>query len=901
MAKIRVYELAKQLNMENKELVEQLIMLDYPVKSPMSTLTEEEVEAAKAKIVRPEAKAVEEKRVRPTVIRRRKKARPEEPEETPAEAPLEVETAPADEVPAPAPAEIEAVEAPAPPEAEPPAEPAPITMEAQPEPTIEEPAAPEPEPPAPAPTVDEAQVPAEPTPAEAEAPEPEATAPEAAPPEAAPPEAGEETPAPKPVRKKPRDRKDAPARIIKMPERVPVLPPQEPPVPGPGRPAGPPGVPPAPGVEESDAARRGKKRKKGKKTQPPDDATLFNRVGFRKREVMEHKDIYDTGRGRRGKKGPGKRTSHTEITTPKAIKRRIKVGEAITVADLAKRMGVKASEIVKSLMAMGVMAGLNQAIDFDAASLIGTEFGYELEKSVFEEQEYLHALEDKEEDLVPRPPVVTIMGHVDHGKTSLLDAIRQTNVTAGEAGGITQHIGAYHVALDTGDIVFLDTPGHEAFTTMRARGAQVTDLVVLVVAADDGVMEQTKEAVNHSRAAGVPILVAVNKIDKPDADPDRVKRELGDLGLVPEDWGGETIFVPVSAKEKIGVDSLLEMIVLQSEVLELRANPNKLARGRIVEARLDKGRGPVATVLVTEGTLRTGDVYVCGTFSGRVRALTNDRGEPIDSAGPSIPAEVQGLSGVPEAGDELIVMENEKQARQVAEHRQNKRREEELVQTSKVSLEGLFEKIKEGEAKELNLIIRGDVHGSVEAINEALVKLSTDAVKVNVLLAATGAITESDILLASASNAIIIGFNMRPNPKVVELAEKEGVDIRTYDVIYEVISEVRDAMTGLLESTFREQTVGRAEVRDTFHVPKVGTIAGCSVLDGKIERGSRVHLLRDGVVQFTGTIGSLRRFKEDVKEVEKGYECGIGLDGYQDVKVGDIIEAFRLEEIRPEL
>ncbi len=877
MAKVRVYELAKQLSMENKELVEQLIMLDYPVKSPMSTLTEEEVEEARQKIVRPESEAVEEKRVRPTVIRRRKKARPEEPEEAapPAEAEpsVEIETVPADEVPAAASAEVEPVEITAAPAGEPPVEPAPITREAEAGPTAEEQAAAEPEP-------DAAGAEAEPGPAEAEP--------------------AAETPAPKPTRKKPRDKRDAPARIIKMPERAPVILPQEPPVPGSGRPSGPP-APPPPQAEEGEAGRRAKKRKKGKRAQPPDDATLFSRVGFRKREVLEHKDIYDTGRGRRGKKGPGKRTAHTEITTPKAIKRRLKVGEAITVADLAKRMGVKASEVVKRLMAMGVMAGLNQAIDFDAASLIGTEFGYELEKSVFEEQEYLHAVEDKTEDLEARPPVVTIMGHVDHGKTSLLDAIRQTNVTAGEAGGITQHIGAYHVTLDAGEIVFLDTPGHEAFTTMRARGAQVTDLVVLVVAADDGVMEQTKEAINHSQAAGVPILVAVNKIDKPEAEPDRVKRELADLGLVPEDWGGETIFVPVSAKERTGLDSLLEMIVLQSEILELKANPHKLARGRIVEARLDKGRGPVATILVTEGTLRTGDVYVCGPFFGRVRALTNDRGEPIDQAGPSIPAEVQGLSGVPEAGDELIVMENEKQAKQVAEHRQNKRREEELVQTSKVSLEGLFEKIKEGEAKELNLIIRGDVHGSVEAINESLAKLSTDQVKVNVLQAATGAITETDILLASASNAIIIGFNMRPNPKVVELAEKEGVDIRTYDVIYEVISEVKDAMTGLLEPTYREQTVGRAEVRDTFHVPKVGTIAGCAVLDGKIERSARVHLLRDGVVQYTGTIGSLKRFKDDVKEVEKGYECGIGLEGYQDIKVGDVIETYRLEEILPEL
>ncbi|MBU1742532.1 MAG: translation initiation factor IF-2, partial [Proteobacteria bacterium] len=661
-------------------------------------------------------------------------------------------------------------------------------------------------------------------------------------------------------------------------------------------------APVAPAVQaEADVGKPGRKRKKGKQAQPPDDATLRSKVGFRKRAVLEHKDIYDSGRGRRGKRGPGKKTAHTEITTPKAIKRRLKIGDVITVADLAKRMGVKASEVIKKLMAMGVMAGLNQSIDFDAAALIATDFSYEAERAIFEEQEVLHAAEDKAEDLKPRPPVVTIMGHVDHGKTSLLDAIRHTNVTAGEAGGITQHIGAYHVHIKGGEIVFLDTPGHEAFTAMRARGAKVTDLVVLIVAADDGVMDQTKEAISHARAAGVPILVAINKIDKPEADPDRVKRQLGELGLVPEDWGGETIFAQVSAKEQTGLDNLLEMIILQAEMLELTANPDKLGRGRIVEARLDKGRGPVATVLVTEGTLKTGDVYVCGSFFGRVRALTDDRGQPIDQAGPSIPVEVQGLSGVPDAGDELIVLDSDKRAKQVAEHRQNKRREEELAQTSKVSLEGLFERIKEGEAKELNLIIRGDVHGSVEAINEALVKLSTDQVKVNVLQAATGAIAETDILLASASEAIIVGFNVRPNPKVVELAEKEGVDIRTYNVIYEVIAEVKDAMVGLLDPIYREQTIGRAEVRDIFQVPKAGTVAGCAVIDGKIERGSRVHLLREGVVQHTGAIGSLRHFKDDVKEVEKGYECGIGLDGYNDIKVGDVIEAYQLDEVRPEL
>lgn len=584
-----------------------------------------------------------------------------------------------------------------------------------------------------------------------------------------------------------------------------------------------------------------------------------------------------------------------QTTQPvKASKRKIKIDEAIRLQDLAHQMGIKAQALIKVLFGLGVMATINQSLDMDTATLVASEFGYEVEKVGFSEESYLLPQEaDKPEDLRPRPPVVTIMGHVDHGKTSLLDAIRQSNVTLGEAGGITQHIGAYHVNTPRGEVVFLDTPGHEAFTAMRARGAQVTDIVILVVAADDGVMDQTREAVNHSKAAGVPIMVAVNKIDKEGAEPDRARRELSELGLLPEDWGGETIFANVSAKQRIGIDELLELILLQAEVMELQANPDKPARGRIVEARLDKGRGAVATVLIQEGTLKQGDYFVCGLFNGRVRAMFNDQGKKVKEAGPAMPVEVQGFEGVPEAGDEFAVVEDEKVARRIAESRQLKERERALAKESKVTLETfLSQRPGDAEVKTLNLVVKADVQGSLEAVNDALTKLSTDEVKVNLIHGGTGAISESDILLASASEAIIIGFNVRPTAKVKDVAERENVDIRFYDIIYKLVNEIKDAMSGMLSPLTREVYLGQAEVRDTFSVPKVGTVAGCFATDGKILRNAGVRLLREGVVVYTGKIASLRRFKDDVKEVVKGYECGIGLENYNDVKVGDIIEAF---------
>ena len=493
------------------------------------------------------------------------------------------------------------------------------------------------------------------------------------------------------------------------------------------------------------------------------------------------------------------------------------------------------------------------------------------------------------------------MGHVDHGKTSLLDVIRKTRITEGEAGGITQHIGAYHVQTDRGNIVFLDTPGHEAFTAMRARGAKVTDIVVLVVAADDGVMPQTIEAINHSKASGVPIIVAVNKIDKNNAEPDKVQRQLAELGLVPEEWGGDTIYVKVSAKKNIGIDDLLEMILLQSEILELQANPDKLAIGHVIEAKLDAGRGPVATVLVTEGTLTAGAPVVCGVHYGKIRAMLNDLGQNVDSAGPSMPVEILGLTGVPEAGDELVALTDEKDAKQVSEHRTQKQRSIELAKTSRLSLEKLYERMQEGEVKELNLIIKADVHGSIEALKDSLIKLSNDEVKIVVNHAATGTITESDVSLAAVSNAIIIGFNVRPSPKVVEYAQEEHVEMKFYNVIYNAIKDVKDAIVGMMDSTFEERTLGRAEVRETFNVPKVGTIAGSYVTDGTIERNKLARLVRDGVVIFEGKISSLRRFKDDTKEVHSGYECGIGLENYNDIKIGDVLECYYLEEIKPEL
>ncbi|RUM43719.1 MAG: translation initiation factor IF-2 [Desulfurobacterium sp.] len=585
--------------------------------------------------------------------------------------------------------------------------------------------------------------------------------------------------------------------------------------------------------------------------------------------------------------------------------RTVVIPEVISVREFAEKLGVDPTQLLQDLIALGKFVTINQPIDFETAAKVAEKYDKVVKLEGAEEEEVLEKeLEetpDREEDLKPRPPIITVMGHVDHGKTTLLDYIRNTRVTEREAGGITQHIGASVVEVDTSEgkktLVFLDTPGHEAFTAMRARGAQVTDIAVLVVAADDGVMPQTVEAINHAKAAGVPIIVAINKIDKPGANPERVKQELTQYGLIPEDWGGDTIMVPVSAKTGEGVDELLEMIALQAELMELKANPDKPARGVVLEAKLDKKRGPVATLLVQSGTLRVGDAIVAGLYAGKVRAMFDDKGNPVKEAGPSIPVEVLGLDGVPLAGDKFVVVKDEKTARKIAEKRQELARESALEKEKKISLEELFSQMQAGEVKELNVVLKADAQGSIEAIRKSLEELSTDEVKVKIIHAGVGPITENDVMLAAASNAIVIGFNVRPDSAARKAAEREKVDVRTYRVIYDIVDEVKKAMQGLLAPEEKEVYLGSAEVRATFKIPKVGTVAGCYVKDGVIRRNAMVRLVRDGVVVYEGRIASLKRFKDDVREVQAGYECGVGLENFNDIKVGDVIECYTVEKV----
>jgi translation initiation factor IF-2 len=863
MAKLRVYELARDLNTTNKVLLEKLNDLDISVKSHMSALDDEVIAKIKSAFYGTKEEAIEETRIRPNIIRRRRKKVEADEAAAANEQPAEA-TAIAN--PSEAAAEISGGEALPLKEAEKPADENAAVKEAPVE-TIKE--------------VKEA--------------------------------ADEKTPEVKEVvkPKKPR-KKEAAAKIIKLPVKPPEKPLKQPEaVPRKAKSKTAPTVeeapPPVPPTDEEARAAEAKKRKRKKKHEEPETDRKFlkKKISFRKKEVIEGEDLYAEGyRPRKQRKlAKGKKAiagQKTQITVAKAIKRRIKIDDAIVLADLAKRMGIKANEIIKTMMQMGSMATVNQSIDYDTAVLIASEFNYEVERASFEEEPILKQETDDPDKLVPRPPVVTIMGHVDHGKTSLLDAIRKTRITEMEAGGITQHIGAYRVSTDKGQIAFLDTPGHEAFTAMRARGAQITDIVVLVVAADDGVMPQTTEAINHAKAAKVPIIVAINKIDKANADPEKVQRELAENGLTPESWGGDTIYVKVSAKQAQGIDELLEMILLQAEVLELKANPDKLAAGHVVEAKIDSGRGAVATILVKEGTLRTGDSVVCGLHYGRIRAMLDDSGDPVEFAGPSLPVEIVGLSGVPMAGDEFLAIKDEKNAKQISEHRQQKQRSVELAHSNRLSLDKLFERMQEGEIKDLNLIIKADVQGSIEALKDSLVKLSNDEVKVKIVHSAIGTIAESDISLATVSNAIIIGFNVRPSPKVQSMATDENVDMRFYNVIYDVINDVKNAMLGMMASKFKEHVMGTAEVREVFQIPKLGSIAGCYVTDGKIERGQNLRLLRDGVVIFEGKNSSLRRFKDDVKEVQAGYECGIGIENFNDIKVGDTIDCYYLEEIKPE-
>jgi len=882
MAKIRVYELATKLGLDNKDIVDKLNQAGIEVKNHMSSLEEEVALKFEAALSSKAGQAetdetvevkVNEERISSGLIRRRRKTvAKEEPaaEEAPAAAPaLEV---------APASAELEELKSAAP-EAEP----------APPEPSVTDEASQAGAAAAPAPASLEKSVKA--------APEQRKDKKETVTRAKILGRVDLPKPAERPRRQEvtiERGRRPAPAPADRVRPDRPATP---------GRPATPaaPSMPMIqPDVLSEKEGRSVKKKKKGR-----DNVARTETDGLRRKSRRE---VYEPDRNERYRKGKkSARTSQkTEITQSKAIKRKIRITDVITIGELAKRMGVKANDLIKELMRQGQMVTINHPLDFESAAILASEFGYEVENVAFDEDTILShsGLDTKveaDENLVPRPPVITIMGHVDHGKTSLLDAIRHANVTEGEAGGITQHIGAYDVDLDGRKMTFLDTPGHEAFTSMRARGAQVTDIVVLVVAADDGVMPQTREAVNHSKAAGVPIIVAVNKIDKPGANPDRVMQELSDLDLLPESWGGETIFVNVSAKEKTNIDQLLEMILLQAEVLDLKANPTKRAKGAVVEARLDKGRGPITTVLVQQGTLKIGDPIVAGLHHGRVRSMSDDRGNAVQEAGPSFPVEVTGLTGVPEAGESFYAVEDEKVAKEVAQHRHQKMREAELAKSSKISLEQLYARIQEGDVKELKVIVKADVQGSAEAVSDTLTKLSTDACRLIVIHSGVGGITETDISLASASDAIVLGFNVRPAPKATHLAEIEGVDIRLYNVIYDAVNDIKSAMEGLLAPTLKEEDLGRAEVREAFNVTKVGTIAGCYVVSGKIVRNAHARLLRDDVVIWRGKLSSLRRFKDDVKEVTTNYECGIGLENYNDIKPGDVIEAYEVKEFKTTL
>ena len=735
----------------------------------------------------------------------------------------------------------------------------------------------------------ELEIPTPPEPAEAEAAEAPSAESEATPEEALevvpPPEAGVEVPQEDDVELKPEPSPE--------PEKV---------------------------VEEKDEREAPKQKKKARKTKVlkeeiHDEETLEQlkrafrtKVPSRKEYVIQNKkpklrqNFDGAGRNRGAYPADGQDARVIPVSPVHTSKRNIKVGETIVVSDLAKLMSVKASEVVKKLMTMGTGATINQSIDSDTAELVADEFGFNVTIERFVEEDLLFDQDESQDtEEMPRPPVVTVMGHVDHGKTTLLDSIRETDVVAGEAGGITQHIGAYAVKVKDSTIVFVDTPGHEAFTSMRARGASITDIVILVVAADDGVMPQTVEAVNHAKAAGVPIIVAINKIDKEGADIEKIRRELSEIGLISEQWGGDTLFAEVSAKKKKGISELLELVLLQADILELKASPDKRANGVVVEAELDKGRGAVSTVIVKEGTLRVGDCVVSGVHSGKIRALTDDKGKTVKSVGPSLPVKIMGLSGVAEAGEKFHVLKDEKTAKEITSHRQNKIRSRKVVATPKLSLEDLFNSIENEEAKELSLIIKADTQGSVEALRESVEKLSTEKCRVKIVHSGAGGINETDVVLASASNAVVIGFNVRPDANALRISEKEGVSLELHSIIYDVVNRIRSAMEGLLEPLHKEVVVAHMDVKELFHVSRVGTIAGCMVSDGKVSRDNSIRVVRDGTVVYDGKVSSLRRFKEDVKEVLSGYECGITIENFNDVKQGDVFELYKLEEIKQEL
>lgn len=915
MPKKKVNELAQEYQIEAKALLNHLRDLGIFVSSHMSLLDDEEVEKVRATIAYVHKRQeVTEKRVKPTVIRRRVVKAPP-PEEAKA--------------PEPTPVEVAAVEEPATHVDQEAAEtPEPVTVEV---PKPKRPSRAKKEKPSEAaiiirrPAVGHQAEAASVSPVEAQRAE-EVSLPPAQPPASQVPEESESalaeqsaplSPEPvgekaeevsaKPVRgRKAKVVKDfmEPAKIVKRAKPTDVI----------GRTMPTPEMTPSRvtqlasivSPEAAEEKARPKKRKSLKAFEViTQEKPLRGRVGKKKEVIQLREELEERERGFRI--GPRKRklreAKKTEFTVPKAAKRRIRIAESIVVAELAKRIGVKARDLILKLLELGVTANINQVLDPDEASVVASEFGYEVEKVVTRAEELLQGVQAQEaqENLKGRPPVVTVMGHVDHGKTSLLDAIRQTRVTDQEVGGITQHIGAYQVEVQGRTITFLDTPGHEAFTSLRARGAQVTDVVVLVVAADDGVMNQTKEAIDHARAAKVPIIVAINKIDKPNAEVERVKNELAGLGLVPEAWGGDTIVCEVSAKQGIGIEELLENILLQADVLELKANPDRPARGTVIEAKLDKHRGPVATILVQEGTLKLNDAFVAGMHSGKVRMMFDHLGRRVEEAGPSTPVEVVGVSGVPLAGEKLLVVADEKEARDIEEFRRQRMRREEMVQTSRASLDLLLGQRDKGDVKELPVVIKADVQGSVETLKDILIRLGGDKVKVQVIHASVGGITENDVNLASASNALIIGFNVRPEPRAQAMAEEMGVEVRIYNIIYELIEAMEKALVGMLEPVRKENLLGRGEVVQLFKISKVGTVAGTLVKDGRILRGSRARLVRDGVQVYDGKIATLRRYHDDVKEVLEGQDCGIHLENFDDVKVGDLVEVYELEELPAEL
>jgi translation initiation factor IF-2 len=844
MSKVRVYEVARELGVENRDLIQRIATLGIQVRNHMSVLDPVEVDRIKRSLGKDRSEAMVEERIRPTVVRR-KRRKPREEAEPIAAAP---EATPPISAPTP-----------------------------EHEPVIEPPRAP------------------------ARPRKPKAEPVEAAR-ETAPPAPPEPTPAAEPP----------PAREARVSE-PPPSPVQEPSA-GPDEERGrfahdplPPGV-----------MRRGKAKapsaaplsEGARRRIVAEHAAQREQQAPRRREIRGRQSIGPTGRpqGRPGKKRlqPGKKPKQTEITVPGAAKRVIRIEDNIQLQALAQRMSLKATDVLMKLMELGVSGvHINSTLDADTAAVLASEFNYEVENVARTEDQIVGdargQFEDKAEQRQQRPPVVTVMGHVDHGKTSLLDKIRASDVVAGEAGGITQHIGAYRVDTSKGTVVFLDTPGHEAFTAMRARGAQATDIVILVVAADDGVMPQTKEAVNHAQAAEVPIVVAVNKIDKPEANPEKVKNELAALGLQPEDWGGDTIYIPCSAITGEGIDDLLDNVLLQAEILELTANSSIPAEGVVLEAYLDRGRGPVANVLIRNGSLDTGDYVVAGGAWGRVRAMTDDRGKQLSSAGPATPVEVLGLAELPSAGDLFYEVTDQRKAQEVAGARRKPGQPTVGPAGGLRGLDQLQALMQSGDVQELRLVVKADVQGSVEALQGALTDLATEKVKVNVIHTGVGGITENDVMLASASQAIVLGFNVRPQGKASSTAKKEGVEIRTYNVIYEAIDDVKAAMKGLLAPKVVQADLGKAEVRQTFSIPKIGTIAGCMVLEGKINRGARARLVRDGVVVWDGPIASLRRFKEDAKEVQAGMECGIGLQGFNDVKEQDIIECYEEKQVEATL